>query len=263
MSDADVALLSLAAEQAFAANQAALTPSLPDFWSDWTIQGWITGTDTAFSVGRFKLAQRDVFYGWLLERKGEFVAAIRGTGSPLEWWIDSLWMPRRAHPVAGRVESGFWSVYQSMRIGKTPISQIHDWTNGKLTIVGHSLGAALATYLTFDVAQEAGSDVRGIFVASPHPGDKRFSAAFGKTAPNHVLYRNMRDVVPRVPVSVPFLIDYAAVPNVQELSAVKSGIRVQGGWGAQHHVFTYFALMQPDRLPWLRQQFGSRVGYLA
>jgi hypothetical protein len=80
--------------------------------------------------------------------------------------------------------------------------------------------------------------------------------------PQHIMYRNVRDIVPRVPLSIPFIADYSAVSNVQKLSASKVGLQIKGGFAAQHHVLTYFALMEPNLLAELRQRFGTAVSYI-
>ena len=265
LANADFALLALAAEQAFSANPTDLQPKFDPKFGSWQIEGWITGVDTAFKLGRLAVLPQEVFYGWLLRRGSSYVIAIRGTGDPMEWWIDTLWMLRRAHPYAGRVETGFWSVYESLKLNGTAITtalQYFTWEQ-PLTVVGHSLGAALSTYLTFDLAKAFGKDkVQGVFIASPHPGDKTFAKAFGEMVPQHIMYRNVRDIVPRVPLSIPFIADYSAVSNVQKLSASKVGLQIKGGFAAQHHVLTYFALMEPNLLAELRQRFGTAVSYI-
>ncbi len=268
LADADFALLVLAAEQAFSADSNNLQPQFDPKFGSWQVEGWITGVDAVFKLGRLAILPREVFYGWLLRKGSFYVIAIRGTGDPMEWWIDTLWMLRRAHPYAGRVETGFWSVYESLKLNGEPISSILkappiSIQPNALTVVGHSLGAAVATYLTFDLAKVLGKHkVQGVFIASPHPGDKTFAKAFGEMAPQHVMYRNVRDIVPCVPLSIPFIADYSAIPNVQKLSAAKVGLQIKGGLAAQHHVLTYFALMEPNLLTELRQRFGTAVSYI-
>lgn len=249
MTDWELAWLALYAEDCFATARSdpgadlLSPPPDPRLSPDWLIRGTLTATDALFGPGSLRILQQRVFYGWLLERAGEFVVAIRGTGDALEWAIDGMFMPQSAHPLAGTVETGFWSIYQSMQVDAEPFGRIADIAKGPITVVGHSLGAAIATYGSLDLAL-AGAQVRGRFVASPHPGNEAFCRAFGAAVPAHVLYRNVDDVVPRVP----FFFGYSDVSNVVELSAAKAAIRVDGGLPAQHHVLTYSALMDPGSL---------------
>lgn len=242
--EVDLAFLALYAEDAFSASRTYAGASLlspppdPRLSPDWTILGTLTATDAIFGPGSLRLSSERVFYGWLLECRGEFVVAIRGTGDAMEWAIDGAFMPRSAHPVAGRVETGFWSVYASMQIDGKPLVSLLERAHGPISVVGHSLGAAVATYAAFDLAR-AGGDIRGTFIASPRPGDGAFSKAFGQAVPKHTMYRNEDDVVPRVP----FWFGYTAVPNVVSLSAAKEGVRIDGGLAGQHHILSYAALM--------------------
>lgn len=236
--DTELALLALYAEDAFGMARARgdrLDHVVPDprLLPKWTATGTITAVDALVRIGRHKFGARRVFYGWELRSQSESVLAIRGTEGGIEWLIDGLFAPRAAHPVAGRVESGFWSVYQSMQVNGRPLSSVP----GPITIVGHSLGGALSTYAGLDLAR-AGAKVRCVLVASPHPGDADFCAAFGKAVPDHVMYRNVRDIVPRVP----FWFGYSHVPNVVTLSAAQAGVRITGGPAGQHHVLSYVAL---------------------
>lgn len=255
--DWDLAFLALYAEDAFCTARAAGLDLLrvrpdPRLAPRWTILGTLTAVDAPLRVGRHKLWPRRVFYGWYLRGpQGQRVLAIRGTQRLSEWAIDGLFAPRTAHPVAGKVPQGFWDLYASMLVDGKPLSSIA--AGERITVVGHSLGAALATYVSLELAKAAERDkaagkpaaiVRGVFVASPRPGDAEFSKAFGRGVPDHVAYVNAADVVPRVP----FWFDYSPVPNVITLSSAKAGIRITGGVGGQHHVVSYAAMMNRKSL---------------
>lgn len=246
LTDWELAYLALYAEDTFCAALKGgwslnAPPPDPRLAPDWQVLGTLTAVDAPVRIGKYKVGAREVFYGWLLQGFGQRVLAIRGTQRLAEWLIDGLFAPRGAHPVAGKVESGFWGVYASMRVDGKPITDIA--AGGPITVVGHSLGAALATYASLELAQ-VGAKVRGVFVASPHPGDKAFCQAFGAAVPDHVLYRNAADYVPRVP----FWFGYADVPNVKTLSAAGSGVTITGGPAGQHHVLSYAALMDRNAL---------------
>ena len=255
--DWELAFLALYAEDAFCIARAAGLDLLrvrpdPRLAPRWTILGTLTAVDAPLRIGRHKFWPQRVFYGWyLLGPQGQRVLAIRGTQRLSEWAIDGLFAPRTAHPVAGKVPQGFWDLYASMLVDGKPLSSIA--AGGPIAVVGHSLGAALATYVSLELAKAAERDkaagkpaalVRGVFVASPRPGDAEFSKEFGAAVPDHVAYVNAADVVPRVP----FWFDYSPVPNVITLSAAKAGIRITGGVGGQHHVVSYAAMMNRKSL---------------
>lgn len=245
--DWELAFLPLYAEDAFSTARAAGMDLLhvrpdPRLSPHWSILGTLTATDAPLRVGRHKLGARGAFYGWLLRhRNGHRVLAIRGTQRWSEWLTDGLFAPRSAHPIGGKVPDGFWDLYASMRISGAPLSSIA--AGAPITVVGHSLGSALATYASLELAR-AGAKVRGVFVASPHPGDAAFCRAFGAAVPDHIMYANRGDVVPRLP----FWFGYSHVPNVVTLSASKAGITISGGLAGQHHIVSYAALMDRSSL---------------
>lgn len=241
--DSELALLALYAEDAF--SNAKDGPVLPDprLAPRWSVVGTLTAVDAVCRFGKHRLGARRVFYGWRLRSSsGQHVIAIRGTQRPIEWVIDGLFAPRTAHPVKGKVESGFWSVAASLLLDGKPLTAMVEGLDGPVTVVGHSLGAAVATYASLELAQ-AGAKVRGVFVASPHPGNREFCKAFGELVP-HVMYKNAADIVP----SVPFWFGYSDVPNVVTLFPSIVGATIIGGPAAHHHALTYAVLMKRDTL---------------
>ncbi len=257
--DGALANLCMCAEDTFArALQGAPGASLEDPAPDpritaaWQVRGRLVAADALFRSGPLVVGDTAVFYGWLLESRatpGEFVVVVRGTEGIMEWLIDAEFAPRRAHPVAGEVESGFFGIYETMQfvdaVGGAPAPAAEAIARAVgahgLTITGHSLGSALATYLAFDVAR-ADTPVRARLVASPRPGDQAFSEAFGRAVPDHVMFANVADVVPKVP----FWFGYSPVPNVTKLSSAGTEFRICSGLACQHHALVYECLINRD-----------------
>lgn len=259
VNDSDAAKLALfvvyAMDQYLAARLDDLQPPPdPRLAPDWQILGYLTGFDTVLRAGE-KMAQgEERCYGYLAQSLTlplEHVVAIRGTNGTLEWIEDAEFLPCD-HPIAGKVESGFWGVYQSMLY--TPIAgQVQAAAagiasavgKGHVTMLGHSLGSTLATYLTFDLAC-AGVDVSGYFFASPHPGNLDFAKAFDALVVDYRVYNYELDVVPRVP----FGPDYSDLLRVREIKIGANQARIGFSLDCHHHLLCYCAMLDYSLLDW-------------
>ena len=183
-----------------------------------------------------------VFYGYVassVANPGDIIIAIRGTRHPAEWVLDFLAIPVpfTAFPSAGFVALGFQSIFDTFEFidrngasitlssaiaaiaAATPIKQV--------TVIGHSLGSALATLTAADIALNNLSGARnGLQIytfASPRVGLLDFAAAFNAAVPTSFRVWNTLDIVPEVPpfpyIHVSGLSD-AIVQNEQQLSTL-------------------------------------------
>lgn len=155
----------------------------------WEVTAYITGGDKLIRSGngiRRKVLdvcpQSDdrVCYGYLAKNgEGEYIVAIRGTDGAEEWLDDFDFIPRRPdRPLQGLVDGGFYGIYSSLQLN-TPDGECRPLAAGTartvataaVTVLGHSLGAALATYLTAELAVLLpASQVSACLFASPKPG---------------------------------------------------------------------------------------------
>lgn len=253
-SDAKIALYPLYAEDTFDRAKLedsgeALASPTPDLRlsPDWVVHGTLVAQDRVFGVAQ------TAFYGWLLEsanEPGKFMAVIRGTCDIREWVLDAEFVGRRAHPVAGSVESGFWSIYETMRYrpssgGDLPVAAGIAATvgNGTLLVTGHSLGSALAEFLSFELGELLHSRLEMIVFASPRPGDEAFGAAFNFIVPAHRAYFWDADLVPKVP----FGFGYAPIPQSIELKP-PANLKICGSLVCAHHVLTYAGMLDESVL---------------
>jgi triacylglycerol lipase len=251
-------LLVMQAMDIYRAAPGSLTPPAAGLSAGWTIVAYITGDDTLLRKGPLQSKGETVCYGFLAKRAvGEFVAAVRGTDGFVEWVEDGeflpipyapqIALPAGPHPIS--VEQGFWTLYASMRLISpegTPLGALAPaivnaaGSGATVMVLGHSLGSALATYLTLDLARSSlGARVSGCFFASPHTGNQAFVSLFDQTVEDYRLFNYILDVVPRVP----FGPDYVPLPKRTVLRPETAEARIRFDLGCNHHVICYCAML--------------------
>jgi hypothetical protein len=219
----------------------------------WQLRGYLTGLDAYVRLKQKSLFGARRFYGYLAEsllHPGHFAIAIRGTMDILEWFADlEGFLVSHPDPDCGKVHLGIWDIYDSFEYddpratssvltAAPALKSVLD--SHPVTIVGHSLGAPLASYLAFDLAR-AGCDVSAVLVASPRPGDADFAKAFGTAVPSYLVYNNTYDLVPRVPIGF----GYEPLANV---IALEPGNLIEDRPWCQHHCCSYIAIMDRSLL---------------
>jgi hypothetical protein len=170
---------------------------------------------------------KNVYYGLLLRciaavgplQIGDHLVAIRGTMDPLEWANDATAeFPRPAPGAMGSIGVGFWDIYASMTFGPlaggpqqpnaaAQIAAAVHGTPGKVFLTGHSLGAALGTYLARDLAAAfgAGTDFQPYFFASPKVGTQDYIDEYQTVVPAYTLCNFAADLVPMLPSTPPYV----------------------------------------------------------
>jgi hypothetical protein len=259
---------------------------------NWTIFGQLRADDDIDLVQSlrtaFDLPQDDYFYGLILERQvadedfavGDLLVIVRGTGTGKEWLLDFCVLPETdistAHALAGVVPEGFYSIYKSMELldkTGTALGQaahaIADFMLARpqmrLTIAGHSLGAALVSYLAFDVATLLGPQaVRRLdsyMIACPNPGDRLYATGFKAAVPSYTVVNWSADLVPKVP-PFPFgpLLDGAVqATSTQNVAEIEPTDAAADGWAPKntpacnHQAVSYARLLDPAN-PYAIQQ---------
>lgn len=238
--DAQLGLLGQAA-YALTGPASSPPPVVPGLVPNWRRVAYITATDELFRAGAF---DEHLYYGYLAESvmtPGEFIVAIRGTSNPLEWAKDAEFA-LRAHPSGGHVESGFDDIYNTMLLDGKPIvgAVAAIVGTGSVTVIGHSLGAAIAIYLTRDLAAVPGLKVRGRFYAPPHPGDIMFANLFDKTVADYMCYAYELDAVPRMP----FGLGYSRLAKYTSITPKTSEALVKFDLGCHHYLWCYISMLK-------------------
>lgn len=259
------ALLAMYAEDMYNPAQAdALNPALDSRASgSWRIVGYLTAANALFSAQTIQLGER-VYFGFLansIDTPSQYVAVVRGTESAIEWLenLEGLLVP---HPLAGQVEQGFFSIYQSLRYsaagaGMLARAQAEGDTagavgiaaalppNASLTVIGHSLGSALGTYLLCDLAQIAPRQfsLDACLIASPHAGDRTFVERVDHDAPLYKVYNYIFDIVPHVPPSLPLGFGFQPLPKATWITSNDAQARINNDLLCNHHAFCYAAML--------------------
>jgi hypothetical protein len=217
------------------------------------------GNDLATDMNPERGNQLVSFGAILQAANNDVVIAIRGTDGIWEWIHDAEFLAVDCPFLAGagQTEDGFTALYKSLRIGVDPASTTVTNTLktlppalqfqqpiGSVTIIGHSLGAALATLLALDVASNTNFKNPTVFTyASPRTGDSLFASTYNGVVPNTFRIANRLDIVPKLPLQPP----YEHVLGLDDLNPVtltplpKSLVKFD--LGCEHHITTYLYLL--------------------
>ena len=223
---------------------------------NWHVLGYLTAMDCLFRRGRTVALSETVCYGYLAQEIANpnvYVVAVRGTKGILEWVEDAKFLPT-PHPVAGLVESGFYSIYSGMEYRPIGAAQAQPAAQaiaaaigqGELIVIGHSMGSALATYLTFDLAALLGTRVQGYFFASPRPGNAVFAKAFDERVATYTVYNYELDIVPQVPLGL----GYTDLSRTTWIDTDTAQARIAFSLTGHHHLLSYMAMLFYALLDW-------------
>jgi triacylglycerol lipase len=239
------------------ANQAP--PIDPRVSADWTVVGFITAVDALADAQALGLGTR-FYYGFLACSNADqtkYAAVIRGTANPSEWIEDIEFVPQPAPArMAGKVENGFFSIYATMNytpVGSTTLMPVIDGIAAavganQLTVLGHSLGSALATYLALDLAisGKLQNPLSACMFASPRAGDAIFAGYVDTKVGNYKVYNYALDIVPKVPL----FFDYSALPKATAFEAADAQAVIQHTLGGNHHAICYAAMIDYTIADW-------------
>lgn len=152
-------------------------------------------------------------FGLGFERNGTLLLAFRGTAELADLLADAHWRAARFEPdlpVTLMGVAGFEEVYNSMR--GTVRDIVRKRQPQRLHLAGHSLGAALATYLCADLLLDPSAPAPPITLtlwAPPKPGNLPFAEVLrthrdaGRVMATALV--NVHDVVPKYPFSHQYL----------------------------------------------------------
>ena len=175
----------------------------------------------------------------------DIVFAIRGTANAWEWLQDVkfLLIPFKRVAGGGLSEDGFTDMYNSFSTvsGNSSTAFVDRVkpnlpATAKITVCGHSLGAALATLLAFDLGANTNFNVTLYTLASPRVGDLTFSHVFNHIVPNAYRVYNRLDVVPKVPPPLMYF-------HVGDETELVPPPTLRFDLACEHHLTSYFDML--------------------
>lgn len=227
----------------------------------WEIIGFLSAGDDIVKAGtsiRSTLMGTgdSVCYGYVATRNDETVVVIRGTDGAEEWAddLDFLMQHHTTSGVLGLVDQGFFGIYATMQFhpldkpdpGQPVVQAIKDTAHAnRVMVLGHSLGAAIATYLTLDL-NLAGLPASACLFASPRTGNQDFVDYFEGKVSNYDLFNYERDLVPQVPkFDLLHLSTYEPLHQAKTIPVSASAATVNDDPKCNHHLICYTALLDP------------------
>jgi hypothetical protein len=212
---------------------------------NYTLVDVIYGNDLATDIGGPKLT---VPFGFSAKTPAnDLVVVIRGTQGIWEWIQDARFL-KVTCPLAqdaGQTEDGFTAVYQSLAVGGVSLLNYLKAITpppATLTITGHSLGAALATLLAYDLAVNSGfTNPSVVTFASPQMGDLQFVETYNNEVPDTWRIANFIDPVPGLPGA------HWGYDHVDQLVRVNSLGKAKPWPNCTHALNTYLYLLDQLR----------------
>ena len=175
----------------------------------------------------------------------DIVFAIRGTANAWEWLQDAkfLLIPFKRVSGGGLSEDGFTDMYDSCSTVSGDCSTAfvdrikpNLPASAKITVCGHSLGAALATLLAFDLGANTSFPVVLYTLASPRVGDLTFSHVFNHIVQNAYRVYNRLDIVPKVPPPLMYF-------HVGDETELVPPTTLKFDLACEHHLTSYFDML--------------------
>jgi Lipase (class 3) len=219
------------------------------------------------------------FYGFIAQSEtdpNQFVLAIRGTSSWVEWWDDfnAIRLAPFKDPGSGSVGAGFARIYDTLEVVTLPTAALTESAppqslksaggfaqqvsalmnrragaartealapSASIAVTGHSLGAALATLYVLDNALTARIHNPSIYTfASPRVGDSTFARTFNSLGLTSWRIDNLPDIVPQVPLG------FTHVDTLKQYDSLTTVWPSPSCW---HALATYLSLIDAKLKP--------------
>jgi triacylglycerol lipase len=165
-------------------------------------------------------------FGFVATTDTDAFVCIRGTHFFTDWLknADLPLVTYRFRAQAGLAHMGFQAVYETIR--QSILDLVANARRQSLTILGHSLGAALATICALDESLPAAANRPAdhvVPIASPRVGNETFRDVFNGMFPDCIRIVNKPDLVPHLPLPIGYL-------HVSTAAVIDSGATLDLGF---------------------------------
>jgi triacylglycerol lipase len=264
-----------AAYDMFSADENNLRPAPQNIPTGWELSAWINMSDFLFQIEDPKFYGIVVHEAANPDNRIIAIRGTEGIVEWLDDAASIVMVPFKQVPSAGRVAFGFDNIYSTMKVVPVPhtaggeafaaqpelsgsfgdqLEQLamrreaergvgRQFAAGRArrdrptTVTGHSLGSALATLFVIENSVKHKFDIQLIStLATPKVGNLEFKHIFAALPLSSWRIVNTRDVVPKLPPTIPFILDYE---HVDVTYSFDSATFAKKNLGCYHNIDTY------------------------
>jgi hypothetical protein len=259
----------------YAVNNDDLCPAPKSIPPGWELSAWINMSDFLFQIRAPKFYGIVVHETANPDNRIIAIRGTEGLVEWLDDAASIIMVPFKQVPSAGRVAFGFDNIYSTMKVVPVPhaasgqaavaepeltgsfgdqLEQLalrreaergveREFAAGRTrrdrptVVTGHSLGSALATLFVLENSVKQKFDISLIStLASPKVGNLEFKHVFGALPLTSWRIVNIRDVVPKLPPTIPFILDYE---HIDVAYSFDSWLFAKRNLGCYHSIDTY------------------------
>ena len=271
-----------AAYDMYAVNNNDLRPAPKNIPSGWELSAWINMSDFLFHISEPKFYGIIVHEMSNPDNRIIAIRGTEGIVEWLDDAASLAMVPFRQVPSAGRVAFGFDNIYSTMKVvpvptpaagltaaaapaltgsfadqleqlavqreagrgGARPFAEGRTRRERPTVVTGHSLGSALTTLFVLENSVKQQFDITlSTTLASPKVGNLEFVRLFDALPLTSWRIVNICDVVPRLPPTLPFILDYE---HVAEAYPFDSRLFAKKNLGCYHSIDTYLHWLNPS-----------------
>jgi triacylglycerol lipase len=239
-----------AAYDMYAVNHDDLRPAPKKIPHGWELSAWINMSDFLFQIKAPKFYGIIVHETANPDNRIIAIRGTEGIVEWIDDAASFVMVPFKQVPSAGRVAFGFDNIYSTMKVvpvphtapGLTAVAEpeltgsfgdqleqlallretergvVREFDAGRTrrdrptVVTGHSLGSALATLFVLENSVKHKFDISLIStLASPKVGNLEFKHVFGALPLTSWRIVNIRDIVPKLPPTIPFILDFEQI----------------------------------------------------